>query len=164
MRFAKSFIIAVFIMSAGRQSHATTSMVGASLKGLKTPGSLGILVGIQYLHNLNENFGVGGAVHTGQISEGASGSFSYGGLVANYSSSVGETTRMDMSLLMGGGGGFTAAGGVGGGIALEPTASLSFKFGQTRTTLGAGFLWLPNNSAFTGITAFARFDFESGGE
>jgi hypothetical protein len=160
--FALSFLLLVLCGTA-LQGEIALSKIGTEIRGIRTASSLGLLFGWRYMHHRSETFSIGGAAYTGQISEGNTGSFSYGGLETAFSTDLTQALGIELSLLAGGAGGFTSAGSVAGGIVLEPSLSFSFNFGKTvRTCLSVGYAWLANHPNFSGYTVGLRFDFLSG--
>lgn len=161
----KSFLmlcVALFVSQLSVAAPHIVSKIGTEIKGLKTPNSLGILFGWHYMHHRSDAFSVGGAAYTGQISEGRSGSFSYGGLAAAYNGQLSQNVGIEVGILAGGGGGFNSLGEIAGGIILEPNLALSLVFGKyVRVALAAGYMYMPNYSSFSGMNAGLRFDFLS---
>jgi hypothetical protein len=157
--------IFVFVFLSSQVTFANShivSKIGTEIRGLKTPNSLGILYGWHYMHHRSDTFSVGGAAYTGQISEGRSGSFSYGGLAAAYNGQLSQNLGAEIGILAGGGGGFNSLGEIAGGIIIEPNAALSFVFGKyVRVALTAGYMYMPNYTSFSGISGGLRFDFLS---
>ncbi len=155
-----SFKLVLFIALLSFSAFADLSRIGIEIRGIKTKDTSNLLLGARYLHNISPNFGVGGATYTGQVSEGAAGAFSYGGLIAAYNGNVSDFFALEVSALLGGGGGFIENQAWGGGMTLEPSFSAIFKLGKAaRATIGVGYVWLPNNQRFSGITTGLRFDF-----
>jgi len=157
-----TFLSVLFLMGCPKLGTAALSKIGSEIRSIRTPVSTGILFGWRYLHHRSDLFSIGGAAYTGQLSSGAQGSFSYGGLVAAYNTDIAGSSGLEISLMGGGAGGFTNAGAVAGGIALEPNFSISFALGRyVRTCVSVGYVWMPNFHNFSGYTAGLRFDFLS---
>ena len=139
------------------------SQVGTEIKIIKNASGMAQLFGWRYVHYETPNFYVGGAGYTGQMSMGAAGSFSSGGLLVGWETYLAPKGRLDISLMGGGGGGFNAAQGIttlSGGFLLEPNAAFSVILSPTvRATIDAGYVWIPSSTLYTGISAGFRFEF-----
>jgi hypothetical protein len=141
------------------ESEVRSTRISSEMRAIKNTSSFGILFGSRYLSFESENFAVGGAGYSGQLSGGSVGSFSYGGLVVNYSTNLNKKTEFEFNLLGGGAGGFNSTL-TGGGVILEPSISLGFDLGKTvRMGINTGYAWVPSLNAFSGITFGLRCDF-----
>ncbi|MBI4924552.1 MAG: hypothetical protein HY843_01395 [Bdellovibrio sp.] len=157
--FGVALIIFSLSALAADSSPQRLSRISSEIKGIKNSAAIGVLFGSRYMSYESESFSVGGAGYTGQISGGAAGSFSYGGILVGYTHSFAKKAELELSLLGGGAGGFQAAT-TGGGVVLEPSVALNFLLGKTvRICLNSGYAWVPSLTAFSGITLGLRFDF-----
>lgn len=145
--------------SSNQQSLANRSKGGSALKIIKNNFSMGTLLGGGYSYYETNNLSIGGYAYTGQLTQGAIGHFSYGGLSTNYRWPLGSQQSLEMGLLIGGGGGATATL-TGGGFALEPSLGFSSFLGKiTRLSLEGGYFWLPSATPFSGVTGTIRIEF-----
>lgn len=132
--------------------------LGVESKNIKSGNQFANLIGVTYNHYESDRFTVGGAVYTGQLSNGATGSESYGGLLVSWYTPF-RSVIWYVSLLVGGGGAFiqpTTANAVvtaGAGLVLEPTIGVDFGVGKrVRAVINAGYNWLPSSSTFSGFS------------
>ncbi len=160
-------ILWIFILGLGvivyTLSYADTegrpTRISSEMRGIKNTSSFGILFGSRYLSFESENFAVGGAGYTGQLSGTSVGSFSYGGIVVNYTTAFSKKTEFEFNLLGGGAGGFNSTV-TGGGVILEPSIAFDFILGKTvRIGLNGGYAWVPSMTVFSGVTFGLRFEF-----
>lgn len=154
-------------ISAKADVNPRLSKIGAEIRGVKNGAAFGLLFGFRYVSYESDSFLIGGAGYTGQLTSGATGSFSYGGLLAGFAGNISSKLDYEFSLLAGGGGGFmgTDASGVGGGIALEPGAAIGLVVGKSvRSSLSAGYVLIPSSGSFSGFTFGLRFDFLMNGD
>lgn len=149
----------LFLTPAFAESSIRLSKIGSDIKALKTSSSLGVLFGTRYVNYESDNFSIGGAAYTGQLSNPI-GTFTYGGLYGGYTGRIIDKLELDLTLLAGAGGGTTGTSESSGGIVLEPGLALNFILGPAvRICTTGGYAWMPSTTTFSGVTFGLRFDF-----
>lgn len=130
------------------------------LKLIKNSPAVATLFGGSYLHLMTPHFSVGGTVYSGQVSSGATGNFTLGGLLLSYHSSMRSVFHLEGNLMIG------AAGGVAdtitaGGVAIEPGIGAVLRLGRT-TEVGfsVGYVYMPSSSALSGLSGGVRIEFQ----
>ncbi len=145
--------LAVFFTASvvmAEQEETSFRMLSISAKNVKTPSAFANLLGIEYRNYHTDTFFMGGGVFTGQLSTGATGGISYGGLLAGAEVFKFSPVGMVFGLLVGGGGGFSSSNG--GGFVIDATLGANFKLSQKiRGVVDVGYLWLPSATTFSGL-------------
>jgi hypothetical protein len=127
--------------------------------------AVGNLFGVSYVHYESDYFFVGGTAYTGQLSNGAVGNYTEGGILGGYHWPVWKNVNFLAETLFGGGGGSSttssnAVSNNGAGLVIEPTFGADFLLGKrTRGVVDVGYLWMPSTTSFSGLVAGIRIDF-----
>lgn len=157
-----SLLAGLFLNPQTACALEATSRLGAEMKAIQTPSGAGILFGWRYLFHTSPYFSIGGAGFTGQIATGATGSFSYGGMIGAFHVPFTQLVSMEVTILGGGGGGRLGDGTYFGGTVVEPGLGFSFKLGKAvQFVAGGSYVWMPGSAQGTGPTGGVKFEFLS---
>ena len=143
-------------MPAMAQTSVTESEV--SVRGLLAPNGevTGLFGGAVVAHRSGALY-QGGGGYGGPIFGQSRGGMGYGGTILGASSTFAGSAFYDVRLLLGGGGGTVAGQGMGSFV-LEPSLALGVVLpGESKISLTAGYLYMPNASDLSGATVGLRY-------
>jgi hypothetical protein len=149
--------------SLGEMNNHTK--ISIATKFIKNSFAVGNLFGLNYMHYESEYFFVGGAAYTGQLSNGAIGNYSEGGILVGYQWPISKKVNLLGETLFGGAGGSatttsSAVNSNGAGLILSPAFGVDTVLGKrTRGVLDIGYLWMPSTTSYSGLVAEIRIDF-----
>lgn len=102
---------------------------------------------------------MGGAGYGGARYGQLKGGMGYGGAIVGAASDFGGPLLVDARILVGGGGGAVGGNGMGS-LALEPSLAIGVALPNDATvSLTGGYLYMPNASEMSGLTAGLRYAF-----
>ncbi|MBO9540785.1 hypothetical protein J7643_09365 [bacterium] len=152
---------ALFAVALGAApASAAEGFDGVGIRGFaNSAGKTAVLFGGEGTFYTSGPFYLGGAGSGGPVLSEPRSAFGYGGVMLGATDTLFGRSTYDLRLLVGGGGGAIGADKAAG-LVLEPSLALGLKLDEkSRVSLTAGYLYMPEDTAFSGATFGLRFNF-----
>lgn len=152
---------ALFALAMGAlPASAAEGLDGVGVRGfVNAAGQAATLFGGEGITFKGGPFYMGGAGAGGPLVSEPGSAFGYGGVIVGATDALAGSATYDLRLLVGGGGGKIGSTRAAG-FALEPSVAVGLDLGgKKRVSLTAGYLFMPEDTAFSGATFGLRFNF-----
>lgn len=152
---------ALFAVALGAlPASAAEGFDGVGVRGfVNSAGKGAVLFGGEGITFKGGPFYLGGAGSGGPVVTESGSAFGYGGVIVGASDTLVGNATYDLRLLLGGGGGSIGSARAAGFV-VEPSLAIGMKVDEkSRASLTAGYLYMPEDSAFSGATFGLRFTF-----